>query len=46
MKYLRPLYTALAGHPATREVATRAYAKNRAAYHPIARSMVEGVLGA
>ncbi len=44
MKYLRPLYTALAADPKTRDRAVAAFAKNRAAYHPIARQMVEGVL--
>ena len=44
MKYLRPLYTALAADPATRDQAIALFAKHRAAYHPIARSMVEGVL--
>jgi hypothetical protein len=46
MKYLRPLYTALAADPRTREVALSAFATNRASYHPIARQMVEGVLRA
>ncbi len=45
MKYLRPLYTALAADPDTRALATAAFAKHREAYHPIARQMVEGVLG-
>ena len=44
MKYLRPLYTALAADPRTRELATSTFAANRASYHPIARQMVEGVL--
>ncbi len=46
MKYLRPLYTALAADPRTRAVASSAYAQHRASYHPIAQSMVEGVLRA
>jgi len=45
MKYLRPLYTALAADPRTRELAASTFAANRAGYHPIARQMVEGVLG-
>ena len=45
MKYLRPLYTQLAARPETRELAHAAYARLRATYHPIARQMVEGVLG-
>ncbi len=44
MKYLRPLYTALAATPATRETAAKLFAKNGASYHPIARQMVDGVL--
>ena len=44
MKYLRPLYTALLAEPATREVATRAFAQHRAGYHPIAQQMVQGLL--
>ncbi|MCX5746378.1 MAG: M1 family metallopeptidase [Proteobacteria bacterium] len=44
MKYLRPLYTALAADPRTRDQAIAAYAQHRDAYHPIARSMVESVL--
>lgn len=45
MKYLRPLYTALAANPTTRPQAIAAFETNRAAYHPIARQMVESVLG-
>jgi aminopeptidase N len=44
MKYLRPLYTNLIRNPDTRQLASSLYAKNRAAYHPIAQQMVEGVL--
>ena len=44
MKYLRPLYTSLAKAESTRDLAAALYAKNRAAYHPIASQMVEGVL--
>ena len=44
MKYLRPLYTALAKDPATRARATAVFAKVGAGYHPIARQMVEGLL--
>jgi leukotriene-A4 hydrolase len=46
MKYLRPLYTALATDPRTRDVAASTFAANRESYHPIARQMVEGVLRA
>lgn len=44
MKYLRPLYTALAADPRTRDVANATFARHAASYHPIARQMVEGVL--
>jgi leukotriene-A4 hydrolase len=46
MKYLRPLYTALARDPATRALARETFDRHRAGYHPIARQMVEGVLRA
>ena len=44
MKYLRPLYTALAKHPGTRDRARATYERLRTGYHPIARQMVESVL--
>ncbi len=44
MKYLRPLYGALVAEPATREVAVAAFARNRDAYHPIARQMIASLL--
>jgi leukotriene-A4 hydrolase len=44
MKYLRPLYTALAREPRTRDRARAVFAKAAASYHPIARQMVEGIL--
>jgi len=43
MKYLRPLYTALAAEPTTRTRGEALFAQHRATYHPIARQMVEGV---
>jgi aminopeptidase N len=43
MKYLRPLYTALAADPSTRDRGVTLFDQHRAAYHPIARQMVEGV---
>ncbi len=46
MKYLRPLYTALAANPKTRGSAVAAFERNRASYHPIARQMVESILKA
>lgn len=46
MKYLRPLYTALASDPVLRGEATATFEANRAGYHPISRQMVEGVLRA
>ncbi len=44
MKYLRPLYQALAADPRTKDIAHRVFATNRASYHPIAQQVVEGVL--
>ncbi len=43
MKYLRPLYTALAADPQTRDRGNALFDRLRASYHPIARQMVEGV---
>jgi len=44
MKFLRPLYVALARDPRTRPVAERAFERSRAGYHPIARELVERLL--
>ncbi len=44
MKYLKPLYTALHGHPKSRELAARVFAANADSYHPIARGGIERVL--
>ncbi len=44
MKYLRPLYTALAADPHTRDIARATFTRNRAGYHPIAQQMVDSVL--
>jgi len=44
MKYLRPLYTALAGDPRTRPVAEAVFGRAGATYHPISRQLVESVL--
>ncbi|MEO8706041.1 MAG: leukotriene A4 hydrolase C-terminal domain-containing protein, partial [Kofleriaceae bacterium] len=44
MKYLRPLYLALARDEETRPVAHEMFAKLRSTYHPIARQVIEGVL--
>jgi aminopeptidase N len=46
MKFLRPLYTALAKNPETRETAARLYERLKPTYHPIAQAMVESVLEA
>lgn len=46
MKYLRPLYTALAGNPQTRATARATFQRTRDSYHPIAQRMVETILGA
>ncbi len=45
MKYLKPLYQALARRPETRELARRCFAKNSAAYHPIARQVISPIVG-
>jgi len=45
MKYLRPVYTELARRPQTRALAREIYEEARAAYHPIARTVVESILG-
>jgi leukotriene-A4 hydrolase len=45
MKYLRPLYTELARRPQTRQLAREIYDEARASYHPIARTVVESILG-
>ncbi|HEU4730758.1 MAG TPA: M1 family metallopeptidase [Kofleriaceae bacterium] len=46
MKYLRPLYAALASDDRTRAVAHQTFERLRAGYHPIARQVVESVLRA
>ena len=44
MKFLRPLYAALAADERTRPVAIAAFERLRAGYHPIAQQVVESVL--
>jgi leukotriene-A4 hydrolase len=44
MKYLRPLFTALAADAQTRATAVAIFERNRASYHPIARQVVESIL--
>jgi aminopeptidase N len=44
MKYLRPLYTALARRDDTRADARRIFSSFSPRYHPIARQVVDGVL--
>jgi len=44
MKYLKPLYTALHGHAATRQLAVDTFAAHAAGYHPIARGGIERIL--
>ncbi len=46
MKYLRPLYRALASRADTRKVAEETYARCKDGYHPIAQQVIEGVLRA
>lgn len=40
LKYLKPLYDALAGDPATRAIAQECFAANRDKYHPIAVAVI------
>ncbi len=44
MKYLRPLYKALAGRAETKATARAVFEKNKARYHPIAQHVIGGVL--
>jgi hypothetical protein len=44
MKYLKPLYTALAAAPGSRLLARQCFDKHRDGYHPIGRSAVEAIL--
>ncbi len=44
MKYLRPLYDALAARPETKAVARRTFERCAPQYHPIAQQVVRGVL--
>jgi leukotriene-A4 hydrolase len=44
MKFLRPLYSALAADERTRPVAIQTFERLRDGYHPIARQVVEAVL--
>ena len=44
MKYLRPIYTALSGNAATRQLAFEYFSRFRSVYHPIARHVVDSVL--
>ena len=45
MKYLKPLYAGLlAGSPDGRALASRAFAAAAPKYHPIARTVIQGLL--
>ena len=44
MKFLRPLYAALAEQPQFRETGSSLFERYRATYHPIARQMVESLV--
>lgn len=44
MKYLKPLYRALAGRGATKPLARELYDRFRGQYHPIAQQVLRGVL--
>ena len=43
MKYLRPVYQELA--KVDREIARKTFEEARETYHPIARSVIAGILG-
>jgi len=45
MKYLKPLYRALAARPETKARAVALFEKNKARYHPIAQQIIAGVVG-
>jgi hypothetical protein len=45
MKYLKPLYRALAARPETKPLALDLFARFRESYHPIAQQVVRGLLG-
>jgi hypothetical protein len=45
MKYLKPLYRALARREETRALAAEIYGKYKGTYHPIAQQVVGGMLG-
>jgi len=44
MKYLKPLYRALAARPETKDLAKELFAQYRATYHPIAQETVAALL--
>ncbi len=44
LKYLKPLYLALARRPESRERARRIFERHRSGYHPIAQQVVDGLL--
>lgn len=46
MKYLKPLYRALAARPETKQRATGLFARYRGQYHPIAQQVLANLLGA
>ena len=44
MKYLKPIYRALASRPETKPLAQELFEKHRASYHPIAQQVIRLVL--
>ncbi|HEX9032855.1 MAG TPA: M1 family metallopeptidase [Streptosporangiaceae bacterium] len=46
LKYLKPLYDALAASPATSALARECFERNRGRYHPIAATVIEARLSA
>ncbi len=45
MKFVRPLYRAIAKNPSRKQLALDTFAKNRKSYHPICEKMVTRDLG-
>jgi aminopeptidase N len=44
LKYLKPLYAALAKRPGTKDLAHRIFERHRAGYHPIAQQVIANLL--
>ena len=44
IKYLKPLYAALAKRPGTKDLASRIFERHRRGYHPIAEQVIAKLL--